>query len=68
MRSVFLDVLKPEIDEMTQDAVTNSLFRYVSLGGMTVEFAAKQRGLSPDAFVRDMTAAGYKVPQQQARP
>ena len=67
MRSVFLDVLKPEIDEMTQDAVTNSLFQYVSLGGMTVEFAAKQRGLTPDAFVHDMTAAGYKVPQQQAR-
>ena len=68
MRSVFLDVLKPEIDEMTQDAVTNSLFQYVSDGAMPVDYAAKQRGLTPDAFVHDMTAAGYKVPQQQPRP
>ena len=72
MHGVLREIMKDDFEQVSRDAanqaITNSLFQYVSLGGMTVEFAAKQRGLTPDAFVHDMTAAGYKVPQQQARP
>lgn len=59
MSSIFLDVLKPEIDDIRK----KDLFEYVQDGGMSVEFASKKAGMSVEDFRREMEEKGYKEPQ-----
>lgn len=63
MKSVFMDVLKPEIDAVVADRRINDLFEYVNKGGMSLDFAAKEAGLTPQKFKTEMTAHGFKVPE-----
>ncbi|MBR1627694.1 MAG: hypothetical protein IJ679_00305 [Lachnospiraceae bacterium] len=67
MKSVFMDVLKPEIDAMVAEdrakTTMNNLFEYVNKGGMSLDFAAKEAGLTPQKFKTEMTAHGFKVPE-----
>ena len=67
MKSVFMDVLKPEIDVVVKDAVNNdrrtNLYLYVQDGAMNIDYAAKQANLSTADFSTAMTNAGYKLPQ-----
>ena len=41
----------------------NNLYKYVSEGAMTLDYAVKERGISRDAFLSAMRTAGYTVPQ-----
>ena len=59
MRSVFIDVLKPEIDDIRKQ----DLFEYVQDGGMEIEFAAKKADMTVDDFRQEMERRGYKEPQ-----
>ena len=66
LRSLFDDetILRNHINAERRDEREKNLFKYVAEGGMSVAFAAKERGLPPDVFIHDMTVAGYSVPQQ----
>ena len=66
MKSVFLDILKPEIDEQIDNATRTNLYIYVQDGAMNLDYAAKQANLSTADFSEAMTTAGYKVPQGTA--
>ena len=59
MAKTIFDIFKPEIDELTR----NNLFAYVQKGGMTVDFAAKEVGMSVTDFIASMQKAGYTVPE-----
>ena len=71
MKSVFMDVLKPEIDVVVKDAradehektTRTNLFLYVQDGDMIIEKAAKRANMSTADFSTAMTNAGYKLPQ-----
>ena len=71
MKSVFMDVLKPEIDVVVKDAradehektTRTNLFLYVQDGDMLIEKAAKRANMSTADFSTAMTNAGYKLPQ-----
>ena len=67
MASIFMQVLKPEIDEEINDAVDNAtrinLYNYVQNGGMTIDFAAEQAGIPAAQFVQEMESHGYHMPQ-----
>ena len=39
-----------------------NLFEYVSKGGMTVDFAAKEAEETVEDFIKDMVAHGYQLP------
>ena len=75
MKSVFMDVLKPEIDERVNTAVTTAvdnttrtnLFIYVQDGAMNLDYAARQANLSISDFSNAMASAGYTVPQSALR-
>ena len=64
--SIFKDKIKVREDAAAEQATTNNLYKYVAAGGMTVDFAAKERGLSPDVFISNMRTAGYSLPQPRA--
>ena len=72
LKSIFMQVLKPEIDEEINGAVNTAvdndrrkhLYIYVQQGGMTVDFAAKQAGMTVKDFEKEMADNGYKVPQR----
>ena len=57
--SVFLEVLKPEIDKKIDHERKNDLFEYVRDG----EFAATKAGMSVEDFRSEMEQRGYKEPQ-----
>ena len=59
MASIFMQVLKPEIDEHDR----TNLYMYVQKGGMTIEFAAEQAGITPAQFMQEMESHGYHMPQ-----
>ena len=75
MKSVFMDVLKPEIDVVVKDAVTTAraderdkttrtiYFESVQDGQMQLNYAAQKSGMSTDQFRTEMTNHGYRVPQ-----
>ena len=71
MASILMDVLKPEIDERVNTAVDNAvnnntrtnLYLYVQRGGMSVDFAAQEAGMTITDFSNAMVSAGYTVPQ-----
>ena len=46
-----------------QEKELKNLFRFVSEGGMTLDFAANEANLSPAAFEAQMRQSGYAVPQ-----
>ena len=50
MRDVFMELLKPQIDNIRR----NDLYDYVKKGGMTVDFAAQEAGVSVDQFRKQM--------------
>ena len=52
--------------EGSRKATIDNLFKYVSAGGMTVDFAAKERGISRNEFLADMKNAGYPLPTARA--
>ena len=66
MKSVFMDVLKPEIDVVVKDAVTTAraderdkttrtnLFTYVRDGAMNIDYAARQANMTTDQFRQQM--------------
>ena len=56
-------MFEQEKEDAVKEARLNDLFRYVSAGGMNVDFAAQQANLSVEEFCREMEARGYLVPQ-----
>ena len=40
--------------------------KYVAAGGMTIDFAARERGITNEAFLNDMRSAGYTPPAARA--
>ena len=63
MRDVFMELLKPQIDEKIITSRRNDLYDYVQKGGMSIDFAAKKAGITTDAFRTEMTSHGYRVPE-----
>lgn len=59
MASILLDVLQPEIDEK----IRTNLYDYVQEGGMSIKYAAKKAGVTPDQFCEEMEKHGFKVPE-----
>ena len=54
MRDVFMEILKPQIDERDQQRDRINLYGFVQEGGMTVDYAARKAGVTVDQFRRDM--------------
>ena len=66
MKDVFWDLFKPQIDEQINEQINerinerisssrrNDLYRYVQSGGMTVDFAAHEAGITVDQFKQQM--------------
>ena len=52
-----------EIDNARADERRTNLYDYVQKGGMTIDFAASEAGISTDQFRSEMTRHGYRVPQ-----
>ena len=60
-----------EVDQEINAAVTaaraderrTNLYTYVQEGGMRIDFAAQEAGISVDQFRTEMTNHGYKVPE-----
>ncbi len=63
MARTLMDLLKPEIDEEIRADRKTNLFTYAQKGGMTVDFAAKEVGMSVTDFIASMQKAGYTVPE-----
>ena len=75
MGKTLMQIMQPEIDVVVKDAVTTAradehekttrtnLYIYVQRGGMSVDFAAHEAGMSTSDFSTAMTNAGYKLPQ-----
>ena len=67
MESIFMQILKPKIDEEISVAVNSTtrtnLYIYVQDGDMALDRAAQRAGLSTDEFRAEMIDHGYKVPQ-----
>ena len=70
MESVFMKVFEPQINERVAEAVREqrdvNLYKYVAAGGMTIDFAARERGITNEAFLNDMRSAGYTPPAARA--
>ena len=68
LKSIFMQVLKPEIDEEISGAVDNTtrtnLYIYVQKGIMSVDNAATEAGIPVADFEKEMADNGYKVPQR----
>ena len=75
MRNAWMNIFEPEINERVNTAVTTAvdnttrtnLYLYVQRGGMSVDFAAHEAGMSTADFSAAMTNAGYKLPQMANR-
>ena len=71
MGKTLMQIMQPEIDAVVAEnraderriTTMNNLFEYVNKGGMSLDFAAKEAGLSPQKFKTEMTAHGFKVPE-----
>ena len=50
MASILMDVLEPEINERMRNDRRTNLYNYVQKGGMTIEFAANEAGISTEEF------------------
>ena len=64
LREIMMDEIIAAEEKAAEQATTNNLYKYVSDGVMPIDYAAKERGLSPDVFIRNMKSAGYTLPQQ----
>ena len=70
MARTILDIFKPEIDEQIDIAVKKAelssrqrvLYELVQDGNMMPDMAAQYAGISRADFIRQMTEAGYSVP------
>ena len=51
-----MEIMKPQIDVVIDTTRRNDLFDYVFDGGMTVDYAAKRAGLTPEQFKKEMDA------------
>ena len=76
LKSIFMQVLKPEIDEEINGAVNTAvdnttrtnLYIYVQKGIMSVDNAATEAGIPVADFEKEMADNGYKVPQSTPQP
>ena len=62
MARSWLEILKPDLDEINKERDKNNLFSFVQAGGMTLEFAAKWMNMPAEKFAQEMKKAGFKVP------
>ena len=71
MEDYLMDLLQPKINERVNNEINNdrrtNLYLYVQRGGMSVDFAAHEAGMSTADFSAAMTNAGYKLPQMANR-
>ena len=75
MKSVFWDILKPDIDKVVNSAVDTAvntdrrtnLYIYVQDGDMMLDRAAQRAGMSIAEFSNAMSSAGYTVPQSTSK-
>ena len=54
MEDYLMNLLQPKINEKVNDATRTNLYLYVQKGGMSVDFAAHEAGLSVDKFRSQM--------------
>ena len=66
MRDVFMEILKPQIDERIKQRDRINLYSFVQEGGMTVDYAARKAGITVDQFRRDMDE--YQKSQENLQP
>ena len=61
MGNSLMELMKPEIDNVRR----NDLFNYVLEGGMSIDFATKKSGLTPEQFQIEMEK--YKASQKETQ-
>ena len=70
MRDVFMEILKPQIDEQIQQQIQQrdriNLYGFVQRGGMSIDFAAQEAGVTVDQFRQDMDE--YQKNQKKLQP
>ena len=62
MARSWLEILKPDLDEINKERDKNNLFIYVQDGIMPVEYAASRMNMPAEKFAQEMKNAGFKVP------
>ena len=68
LKSIFMQVLKPEIDEEMNKHDRTNLYIYVQKGIMSVDNAATEAGIPVADFEKEMADNGYKAPQSAPQP
>ena len=65
MSKTLMEIMEPEINERIRNHDRTNLYNYVQKGGMTIEFAANEAGISTDEFRSGMN--DYINSQRQMR-
>ena len=65
MSKTLMEIMEPEIQTVVNNATRTNLYNYVQKGGMTIEFAANEAGISTDEFRSGMN--DYINSQRQMR-
>ena len=66
MRDVFMEILKPQIDEQVRQRDRINLYGFVQRGHMSLSDAAEEAGVTEEQFRHDMDE--YQKSQETSQP